>query len=192
MLLLIDNYDSFTFNLVHIFERLGTSPYVLRNDNNEIFDLLKEKKINALIISPGPGGPLSAGFCLSVLERLDIHTPVLGVCLGHQVLGYFAGYNIVQAKKIMHGKTSNIFHNNEGIFKNIENPFTATRYHSLVIGSKRVLSPIPIEITATSEDHEIMGIEFKDRPWFGIQFHPESILTSCGQEIIKNFLDIAL
>ncbi len=191
MLLLIDNYDSFTFNLVHLFEKLGVSPYVLRNDNSEILKILHHGKIDALIISPGPKCPLSTGLCLSVLEKIDINTPILGVCLGHQVLGYFAGYKIVQAKQIMHGKTSKIYHNNKGIFKDVENCFTAIRYHSLVIGPKRIESPIPIEITAKSDDNEIMGIEFKDRPWFGIQFHPESILTPCGELIIKNFLEIA-
>jgi len=189
MFLLIDNYDSFTFNLVQLFEKLGTSPVVLRNDDKTLFEYLDKENISAVVISPGPGGPLSSGYCLDFLKKLNPNIPVLGVCLGHQILGYFAGYEIVRAKNIMHGKTSLITYKEHELFAGIENPFVATRYHSLVIGGPREKNPMDLDIIATSEDGEIMAIAYKDRPWMGIQFHPESILTVSGPKIIANFLN---
>ena len=192
MFLLIDNYDSFTYNLVQIFQKLNVFPKVFRNDDVGMFEHLKEKKLKGIILSPGPGGPLSSGLCLKLLEKIPPNMPVLGVCLGHQVLGYFAGYQIAQAKKIMHGKTSSIKFKKSPLFENMENPFIATRYHSLVISKPRVKNPMDIEILAKSEDGEIMAIGFKDRPWYGVQFHPESILSKSGPKIIENFIKISI
>ena len=149
MFLLIDNYDSFTFNLVQVFEKIGISPLVLRNDDKRLFDIIK-KNISVLVISPGPGGPLSSGYCLEILRELPSYVPVLGVCLGHQILGYFAGYKIIRAKNIMHGKTSYINYNTHNLFLGVENPFLATRYHSLVIGPPRTKNPEPIKVIAIS------------------------------------------
>ncbi len=186
MILLIDNFDSFTFNLVQVLQRLDADPVVLRNNQEEILDTLS-RDLRAVIISPGPSRPENTGLCLDFLERLDPGVPVLGVCLGHQVLGHFAGAKIEVADRIMHGKTSWIHHEGEGLFRDIPSPFEACRYHSLLAR--------PVEdkfrITARSEQDEIMGLEYKDRPWMGVQFHPESILTPWGPKLMENFLRIS-
>ena len=188
MILLIDNYDSFTFNLVQLFQKLGAFPIVMRNDNRKIFDFLEKKELEAVVISPGPGSPKTSGLCVEFLQKLSPTIPVLGVCLGHQILGHVAGYEIKKKKNIMHGKTSYITYKPHIIFSDIENPFKATRYHSLVIGEPEKKTSLSIEIIARSKDGEIMGISYKDRPWIGIQFHPESILSTSGPKIIENFI----
>ncbi|MBM3243260.1 MAG: aminodeoxychorismate/anthranilate synthase component II [Candidatus Omnitrophica bacterium] len=188
MILMIDNYDSFTYNLVQYLGVLNQKVKVFRNDRITIkeINLLKPKSI---IISPGPGRPSEAGISCRVIKEFAGKIPILGVCLGHQAIGYVFGGRIVKAKKLMHGKTSLIYHNNKDIFRNIPNPFEATRYHSLVIERNSV--PSCIEITAATKDKEIMGLRHKDYPIFGVQFHPESILTRCGKAILSNFLKYA-
>lgn len=187
MILMIDNYDSFTYNLVQYLGSLGRSVKVFRNDKITIPEIirLKPKKI---IISPGPGRPEEAGVSCAVIKEFSGKLPILGVCLGHQAIGYVYGGRIIKAKNLMHGKTSQIYHHNEGIFRNIPNPFEATRYHSLIIEGKSL--PSCLEVTASTKEKEIMGIRHKDYPVFGVQFHPESILTPSGMDILKNFLKI--
>lgn len=189
MILVIDNYDSFTYNLVQYLGELGQGLKVVRNDKITLKAIhkLKPKKI---VISPGPGRPEDAGISCGLIENFAGKIPILGVCLGLQCLGYVYGGKIIRAKKLMHGKTSLIYHNKKGIFKGIRNPFTATRYHSLVVERKSL--PKCFEITAwTKEDKEIMGLKHKDYPLWGVQFHPESILTKEGKHILKNFLNEA-
>ncbi|MDQ7031979.1 MAG: aminodeoxychorismate/anthranilate synthase component II [Desulfonauticus sp.] len=188
MILLIDNYDSFTFNLVQEIQKLGIEPVVVRNDVEELFELVS--KAEKIIISPGPSRPENAGYCLKILEQVKPVTPVLGVCLGHQILGHFAGAKIIGAPQIMHGKVSTIlFDTTCPIFKDLPERDVMCRYHSLVIEPKENKL---FKITATTEDKVIMGIEYNDRPWFGVQFHPESILSQNGPKILKNFLEISV
>ena len=184
---MIDNYDSFTYNLVQYLSELGEKVVVYRNDKISVSGIrkLKPKKI---VISPGPGTPDEAGVSNAVLQQLSGTMPILGVCLGHQCIGQVFGGKIVRAKKIMHGKVSEIYHRQGGIFKGIGNPFTATRYHSLLIENKSF--PSALELTAWTKDKEIMGVRHKTHKTFGVQFHPESILTPSGKKILKNFLDI--
>ena len=192
MLLMIDNYDSFTYNLVQYLGELGQEVRVYRNDQitlDEIARLAPER----IVISPGPCTPNEAGISLSLIERFQGKIPILGVCLGHQSIGQAFGGRVVHARTIMHGKTSEIFHNRTDIFKGLEVPFTATRYHSLVIEKESL--PACLEITAwtrTPEGNidEIMGVRHRDLPISGVQFHPESILTSYGHELLNNFLQI--
>lgn len=186
MFLLIDNYDSFTFNLVQAFQQLGPEPLVLRNEDQRLMEMASDPSLQAVVISPGPGGPLDSGLCLPFLKALNFQIPVLGVCLGHQVLAHLAGEKIERAGRIMHGKTSQIRHKNEGIFKGLPNPFEACRYHSLIM--HRQTEDSLLSVTARSEAEEIMAIAYQDRPWFGIQFHPESILTPSGPDLLANFL----
>lgn len=188
MLLMIDNYDSFTYNLVQYLGELGEDIKVYRNDKITI-NQIKKLKPKKIVISPGPCTPKEAGISGSAIKNFAGVIPILGVCLGHQSIGYVFGGKIIQAKKIMHGKTSQITHDGKTIFKNLPNPFTATRYHSLVIEKKSL--PDCLEITATSEDKEIMGVRHKKYLIEGIQFHPESILTELGKKLLKNFLKIA-
>lgn len=193
MLLMIDNYDSFTYNLVQYFGELGEEILVYRNDKisiPEIEDLSPER----IVVSPGPCTPNEAGISLDLIEHFKGKLPLLGVCLGHQSIGQAFGGRIVHAKEIMHGKTSEIYHNNKDVFAGLENPFTATRYHSLVIEQETL--PDCFEVTAwtqteAGEVDEIMGIRHKEYAISGVQFHPESILTSYGHELLKNFLDIS-
>jgi len=188
MILVIDNYDSFTYNLVQYLGELGQGLKVVRNDKITLkaIQKLKPKKI---VISPGPGRPEDAGISCGLIENFAGKIPILGVCLGHQCLGYVYGGKIVRAKKLMHGKTSLIYHDKKDIFKGIRNPFVATRYHSLVVERKSL--PKCFQITAwTKEDKEIMGLKHKDYPLWGVQFHPESILTKEGKKILKNFLSL--
>jgi len=187
MILIIDNYDSFTYNLVQYLGELGASLKVFRNDKITMPEIekLKPKKI---VISPGPGRPEDAGISMSVIEAFGKKIPILGVCLGHQCLGQVFGGKIVRAKQLMHGKTSLIYHNGFKIFKAVKNPFEATRYHSLIV-EKRSL-PSCLKITAWTKPGEIMGLEHRKLPIYGVQFHPESILTGEGKKILKNFLTL--
>lgn len=187
MLLVIDNYDSFTYNLVQYFGELGADLKVFRNDEITIADIEKMKP-DQIVISPGPGRPEEAGISVEVITKLAGKYPILGVCLGHQAIGYAYGGKIIRAKNLMHGKTSLIKHNRKDLFKNVPNPFEATRYHSLVIDRKTC--PACLEVTATTKDGEIMGVRHKKFPLWGVQFHPESVLTQSGKTMLKNFLTL--
>ena len=186
MLLMIDNYDSFTYNLVQYLAEIGQEVEVVRNDKISIEEI---NKLNPryIVISPGPCTPNEAGISLELIEAFKGKIPILGVCLGHQSIGQAFGGKIVHAQTIMHGKTSKISHNNKGVFRGIKNPFIATRYHSLVI-EKQTL-PNCFDITAWTDDNEIMGIKHKELAIEGVQFHPESILSEHGHDLFKNFLD---
>ncbi|MBN4080441.1 aminodeoxychorismate/anthranilate synthase component II [Beggiatoa alba] len=193
MLLMIDNYDSFTYNLVQYFGELGADVNVIRNDQISI-DEIEKLDPEHLVISPGPCTPNEAGISVEVIKHFAGIKPVLGVCLGHQSIGQAFGGKIIHAKEIMHGKTSMIHHANKSVFKGLNNPFEATRYHSLVIEQSSL--PSCLEVTAWTEDaagglDEIMGIRHKEYAIEGIQFHPESILTEHGHDMLKNFLDNA-
>lgn len=185
MILVIDNYDSFTYNLVQYLGALGANIRVFRNDKITIAQIKKLKPAK-IVISPGPGRPEDAGISCAVISKFCGKIPILGVCLGHQAIGYVYGGRIVQAKRLMHGKTSLIYHNKKTIFKSIPNPFEATRYHSLIVEKKTL--PETLEITAWTKEGEIMGLKHKAHPVWGVQFHPESILTKAGMEILRNFL----
>ncbi len=191
MLLMIDNYDSFTYNLVQYFGELGQDVHVHRNDKITIEEIEKLAP-DHIVISPGPCTPNEAGISIDVINHFKGKTPILGVCLGHQSIGQAFGGKIVHAHDIMHGKTSDIYHNNTDVFKGFENPYTATRYHSLVIEKESL--PDCFEITAWTQTKdgdmdEIMGIKHKELAISGVQFHPESILTSYGHELLSNFLN---
>lgn len=188
MLLVIDNYDSFTYNLVQYFGELKAKPVVYRNNEITIAKI-KQLRPSAIVISPGPGTPLDAGISNDVIRSLAGIIPILGVCLGHQCMGHVFGGKVIRAKQIMHGKTSDVYHDGKDLFKTISNPFTATRYHSLLVEKKSF--PKTLEITAWTKQHEIMGLRHKTLPLWGVQFHPESILTNCGKEILRNFLGLS-
>jgi anthranilate synthase/aminodeoxychorismate synthase-like glutamine amidotransferase len=187
MILMIDNYDSFTYNLVQYFGELGQNIRVFRNDKI-ILKQVKRLKPDKIVISPGPGRPENAGISCAVIGEFAGKIPILGVCLGHQSIGYVYGGKIIGAKKLMHGKTSMIYHNKQTIFKGIPNPFEATRYHSLIVEKKSL--PECLEIIAWTRESEIMGLKHKKFPLWGVQFHPESILTKKGKDILANFLKI--
>ena len=184
-LILIDNYDSFTFNLYHYLSSLKVKVDVIRNDQITSNEILK-RKYNKIVISPGPGNPDQSGNCLKIVKSLYKKIPILGVCLGHQIIGQVFGSKIVQAKKLMHGKTSKIISKKLGILKNLPKSFEATRYHSLII-DKKTLSK-HLEITAESKDGLVMGVQHKKYDVHGVQFHPESIKTKLGIKILKNFI----
>jgi len=187
VLLVIDNYDSFTYNLVQYFGELGADPLVKRNDEitpDEIAALKPER----ICISPGPCTPNEAGISCEVIRRFGPATPLLGVCLGHQSIGHVFGGDVVRAGRLMHGKTSPIHHDGTGVFAGIPSPFEATRYHSLLV--KRETFPACLEITAWTEEQEIMGLRHREFPIHGVQFHPESILTLEGKKLLKNFLSL--
>jgi anthranilate synthase/aminodeoxychorismate synthase-like glutamine amidotransferase len=188
MILVIDNYDSFTYNLVQYLGELGADPHVVRNDAVDVAGVAALKP-EAIVISPGPGTPDQAGVSLEVIHRLGGQTPILGVCLGHQAIGQAFGATVARAKTQMHGKTSEIRHDGRGVFAGLSNPFTATRYHSLVVLPHTI--PTVLEVTAWAEDGEIMGIRHRTRPIEGVQFHPESILTLEGKRLLGNFLGAA-
>jgi len=189
-ILMIDNYDSFTYNIVQYFYELGADVIVKRNDEITIEDIKKINSIDAIVISPGPCTPNEAGISVDVIREFKGIYPILGVCLGHQSIGAAFGAKIIKAKCLMHGKTSDIYHTGKGLFKDIPSPFKAVRYHSLVIDKETL--PEDIEITAwTKEDNEIMAIEHKKYPIWGVQFHPESILTEYGKKLLKNFMELA-
>ena len=184
-IILIDNYDSFTFNLYHYISSFKISVDVFRNDKTNEKEILK-KKYDKIVISPGPGNPNQSGNCIKIVKSLYKKVPILGVCLGHQIIGQVFGSKIIQAKKLMHGKTSNIISKKIGILKNLPKNFEATRYHSLII-DKKTLSK-DLEITAETKDGLIMGIKHKKYNVHGVQFHPESIKTKLGLKILKNFI----
>ena len=185
-ILLIDNYDSFTFNLYHYISSLGVKVDVVRNDKILAKDV-KKNKYNKIVISPGPGNPNQSGNCINILKSLHKEIPFLGVCLGHQIIGQVFGSKIIQAKKLMHGKISRIKSKKIGILKNLPKTFEATRYHSLII-DKKTLSD-SLEITAETDDGLIMGVQHKEFDIHGVQFHPESIKTKFGIKILKNFIN---
>lgn len=185
MLLMVDNYDSFTYNLVQYFGELGEKVMVFRNDEITLDEVTKLEP-SFIVISPGPCTPYEAGVSVSLISRYCKQIPILGVCLGHQSIGQAFGGRIVHAKQIMHGKTTLITHNGTGVFRDLPSPFSATRYHSLVIDQKSL--PDCLEITAWAEDGEIMGVRHKTLPVQGVQFHPESILTEHGHKLLRNFL----
>ncbi len=187
MLLLIDNYDSFTYNLFQYLSELGAEVLVVRNDKTTIAEIEKMKP-ERIVISPGPSTPLQAGISNDVIKHFGSKLPVFGVCLGHQCIGYSYGGRVIQAKQIMHGKSSLIYHKNEGVLAGLPNPFSAIRYHSLIV--EREGLPDCLEITAWTEDGTIMGLRHKQFPVEGIQFHPESFMTQSGKEILRNFLRI--
>jgi anthranilate synthase component II len=185
---LIDNYDSFTFNLVHYFGELGADVKVWRNDEISVDEALGEEP-DALVLSPGPCTPDQAGICLDLVRAASATTPILGVCLGHQAIGQVFGGEVVRAPLPMHGKISLISHNARGLFRGVNGPFHATRYHSLVI--ERSSAPDDLEITAQTDDGLIMAVAHCALPAYGVQFHPESIASEHGRTILKNFLDLA-
>ncbi len=189
MILMIDNYDSFTYNLVQYLGELGEELKVFRNDKISV-DKVKRLKPEAIVISPGPGTPEDAGISCELIKELKGKIPILGVCLGHQSIGYVFGAKILRAKNLMHGKTSQIYHNGGGIFKGLPSPFEATRYHSLIVDKKTF--PDELEVTAWTKQKEIMGLRHKRYPIYGVQFHPESIMTKHGKELLKNFLKASL
>jgi anthranilate synthase/aminodeoxychorismate synthase-like glutamine amidotransferase len=187
MILMIDNYDSFTYNLVQYLEELGVPVHVVRNDTIDVAGI-EALQPRALVISPGPGGPDDAGVSLEAVTRLSGKLPILGVCLGHQTIGAAFGGRIVGARHLMHGKTSQISADGQGLFKGVKKPFQAMRYHSLVIARERL--PDCLTISAESEDGEIMGVRHKTHCTEGIQFHPESIMTTLGKRLLRNFVDM--
>ena len=184
-ILLIDNYDSFTYNLFHYISKIKKNVEVVRNDKIDEKTILR-KKYDKIVISPGPGNPNQAGNCLKIVKEVHKKISILGVCLGHQIIGQVFGGKIINAKNLMHGKTSKIKHNKKGLFKNIHNNFEATRYHSLVVD--RIRLPKSLLITAETKNKTIMGLMHKDYDIHGFQFHPESISTKVGMKLIKNFI----
>jgi anthranilate synthase/aminodeoxychorismate synthase-like glutamine amidotransferase len=187
MLLLIDNYDSFTYNLFQYLSELGEEVVVLRNDKTSLKDI-ERMGPERIVISPGPSTPQRAGISNEVIKYFGTRLPILGVCLGHQCIGYSYGATVGQAKAIMHGKSSLIYHNGQGLMAGLPNPFSAIRYHSLVV--KREGLPDCLEVTAWTEDDEIMGVRHRQHPVEGVQFHPESFMTAVGKDILKNFLKL--
>jgi len=188
MLLIIDNYDSFTYNLVQYFGELGAEPVVKRNDEITLAEI-EALKPEAIVISPGPCTPKEAGISNEVIAKIGPKLPVLGVCLGHQCIGHVYGGSVVRAGRLMHGKTSPILHDNTGVFAKLPSPFEATRYHSLIIDPPTV--PETLIVNAHTAEGEIMGVRHREYPIHGVQFHPESILTRHGKDLLKNFLSIA-
>ncbi|MDR2461060.1 MAG: anthranilate phosphoribosyltransferase [Deltaproteobacteria bacterium] len=191
MFLLIDNYDSFTYNLAQSFQSLGQDPKVLRNDDNKLLELAKDPALERVCLSPGPGHPAQAGLCekfLELLSQREKKVPVLGVCLGHQVLGEFAGSKVVVAGRIMHGKVSPITHTGEGIFSGLPQQMLVGRYHSLLVSEPESELRHKFKVTARSDKGELMALSYEDQPWSGVQFHPESVLTPEGRDLLENFL----
>lgn len=187
MLIIIDNYDSFTYNLYQYLGELGADMRVFRNDKITV-EKIAEMKPEKLLVSPGPCTPNEAGISCEAIKYFAGKIPVFGVCLGHQSIGQVFGGKVIRAKRLMHGKTSPIHHDNKGVFAGLPNPFDATRYHSLIVEKETL--PNCFEITAHADEDEIMGIRHKELPVFGVQFHPESILTTHGKQLLKNFLDM--
>lgn len=185
-ILMIDNYDSFTYNLVHYLGELGQQIEVRRNNRLD-FDFVDDLDPDMIVISPGPCTPKEAGLSVDIIKRYVGKKPILGVCLGHQAVGYAHGANIVRAERLLHGKTSPIIHDGKTIFKDLPNPFEATRYHSLLVEEQSL--PLEFEISAWTDEGEIMGIRHRELPVEGVQFHPESILTECGKDLLRNFIN---
>lgn len=188
MILVVDNYDSFTWNLVHYLAELGAETRVVRNDDLTAAEAWALKP-EAVLLSPGPCTPNEAGICLALLDTAPLEMPVFGVCLGHQAMGQAFGGDVIRAKSLMHGKTSPIEHEGTSVFAGLPSPFTATRYHSLAV--RRETLPDVLEVTAWTADGEIMGLAHRTRPIHGVQFHPESIATEHGHDLLANFLDLA-
>jgi anthranilate synthase/aminodeoxychorismate synthase-like glutamine amidotransferase len=187
MIVMIDNYDSFTYNLVQYFGELGETVRVFRNDKITV-EAVRKLQPGKIVISPGPGAPESAGISCDVIRELSGTVPLLGVCLGHQCIGSVFGGRVVRAKRLMHGKLSAIYHNKKTIFKGIANPFQATRYHSLIVENKSL--PPCLEVIARTRENEIMALKHRTLRVWGVQFHPESIMTGEGKKILKNFIAI--
>ena len=187
MLLMIDNYDSFTYNLVQYFRELGEEVEVHRNDRISVAEIIRRQP-DRLVVSPGPCTPAEAGISVTAIRQLAGTLPILGVCLGHQAIGQSFGGRIVRADRLMHGKTSPVYHDNRELFAGMSQPFDATRYHSLVV--ERASFPDCLEITAWTAEDEIMGMRHRELPLWGVQFHPESILTREGMHLLKNFLEM--
>lgn len=188
MILMIDNYDSFTYNLVQYLGEMGQDLRVFRNDEIDA-EGIRRLRPRAIVISPGPGCPAEAGISKEVIETFGPSVPLLGVCLGHQAIGETYGGRVVRAKRLMHGKTSEIRHDGKGVFRGLDNPFVATRYHSLLV--ERESLPRDLVVTAQTKEGEIMGLRHRRHPVHGVQFHPESILTQAGKRLLRNFLDLA-
>ena len=184
-LLVIDNYDSFTFNLVQYLGELGAQLEVVRNDKVTVEEV-REMAPDRIVVSPGPGVPAKAGISIDLIRSLGPSIPVLGVCLGHQAIGEAFGGEVIQAPTLMHGKTSPVHHRGEGLFQGLAEPFDATRYHSLAVNPENL--PDELKVDAWTEDGIIMGLRHAEYPVFGVQFHPESIMTGCGKELLRNFL----
>jgi para-aminobenzoate synthetase component II len=184
---MIDNYDSFVYNLVRYFKELEEEIIIYRNDKITIHDI-ENMDITGIVISPGPKDPKQAGISLEILERFKGKLPILGICLGHQCIGHYFGGKIVKGKVPMHGKISEVVHNNQHIFKDVKNPLKVTRYHSLEIENSSI--PAELEVICQTEDQVIMAVKHKDYPIYGVQFHPEAELTEDGHKILKNFIDI--
>lgn len=189
MILLIDNYDSFTFNLYQFLSELGATVDVRRNDQVTIDQVDAMNDLEGIVVSPGPCTPREAGISVGIIEQMAGRVPILGVCLGHQSIGEAFGGDVVRAPQVMHGKTSEIYHDGIGIFDGLPNPFIATRYHSLII--ERGSLPPSLVVTAETADGIIMGVRHRELPVFGVQFHPESILTPVGKQLLGNFLGLA-
>lgn len=185
MFLMIDNYDSFVYNLVRYFKELDEEIVIYRNDKITI-DKIKKINPTGIILSPGPKSPKESNICLDIIKEFKGKIPILGICLGHQCIGYAFESNIIKGESPVHGKVSKIKHNNSGIFKNIKNPLNVTRYHSLKIDENSISNELAI--TALTEDNVIMAVEHREYPIWGVQFHPEAILTECGHEILSNFI----
>ena len=188
MILVIDNYDSFTYNLVHYLAELGADPVVRRNDALTADEALALRP-EAVLLSPGPCAPAQAGVCLPLLRAAPADLPILGVCLGHQAIGEAYGGEVIKARSVMHGKTSPIRHDGDGVFSGLQDGFVATRYHSLAVARDSL--PDALRVNAWTEDGEIMGLRHTDRPVHGVQFHPESVATESGHQLLANFLDLA-
>jgi anthranilate synthase/aminodeoxychorismate synthase-like glutamine amidotransferase len=186
VILLIDNYDSFTFNLAQYLGELGQAPAVRRNDEITLGEV-EAMRPSRIVISPGPGRPEDAGISVEVIRKLGSRVPLLGVCLGHQAIGYAFGGDVVRAPVLMHGKTSSVQHDGRGVFCGVSQPFVAGRYHSLVVADP---APGPLEISARTEDGVVMGLRHREWPLHGVQFHPESVLTGEGRKILRNFLEL--
>jgi anthranilate synthase component 2 len=187
VILLLDNYDSFTYNLAQYLGELGCLVEVHRNDRISV-EQIAQRKPERIVISPGPGTPQEAGICVEMVQKLAGKIPILGVCLGHQAIGAAFGGKIIRAPKLFHGKTSAIRHDGSGVFRGLPNPFTATRYHSLIVERKSL--PAELQVTAETDDDIIMGMQHRQYPLMGVQFHPESVLTDSGKQLLKNFLSL--
>ena len=185
MLLMIDNYDSFVYNLVRYFEEIGEQIEVVRNDKINI-NRINENKYSGIVISPGPKNPKEAGFSLDVIHKFKGKIPILGICLGHQCIGYYFGGEIIKGQIPMHGKISEVIHTGQGLFHNVKMPLNVTRYHSLIVNKESL--PKELEVTAEASDNVIMGIKHKTMPIYGVQFHPEAELTEEGHKLLENFI----
>lgn len=186
MFLMIDNYDSFVYNLVRYLEELGEQVLVKRNDSITI-DEIENLSPEGIIISPGPKNPMDSGICLDIIDKFKGEIPVLGICLGHQCIGHYFGGEVARGMIPVHGKVTEVIHNNKGVFKNVKNPLKVTRYHSLIVKKENL--PSELEITCSTGDGVIMGLRHKEYPIEGVQFHPEAELTEQGHEILKNFIE---